>query len=121
MDELKNIKYRNRRIQKIKRKMYVLFLKTIITIFFILGLSLSTKVIFISANNLSEPIQYKYYKSTVVEDGDTLWEIAYSNFDSESQTIEEYIYEVKEINHLKSDHISAGEYIVLPYYSTKFQ
>lgn len=61
---------------------------------------------------------YKYYTSIVVEKGDTLWKIASRYMSPEYGDIDEYIYEIKMLNHLESDGIYAGEYLTIPYYSS---
>lgn len=59
---------------------------------------------------------YKYYTSVLVEQGDSLWSIAQENMTPEYERIEEYIREVRSLNHLCGDHIHAGEYLILPKY-----
>lgn len=63
--------------------------------------------------------QYKYYTSIVIEPGDSLWEIASKYMTSEYKNIEDYMFEVKTLNHLIDDEIMAGEYLTIPYYSTE--
>lgn len=63
-----------------------------------------------------EDTYYKYYTSVLVEQGDTLWSIAQENMTPEYERIEEYIREVRSLNHLCGDHIYAGEYLTLPKY-----
>lgn len=93
----------------------ILSLFIIITVPF-LFLSFSTE-----ANDLEHQPSYKYYKSVEISKGDTLWSIAYNNFDSAHyKDIQEYITEVKKINDLTSDHIVAGNYVIVPYYGSEF-
>ncbi|NLL67251.1 MAG: LysM peptidoglycan-binding domain-containing protein [Clostridiaceae bacterium] len=47
-----------------------------------------------------------------VKSGDSLWEIALAN--SDNKDIREYIYDIKELNHLDSDVIYAGQILMLP-------
>lgn len=63
-----------------------------------------------------EEISYKYYTSIMVEKGDTLWSIALENMTPEYERIEEYIKEVRSLNHLYGDDIHAGAYLTLPRY-----
>ena len=58
----------------------------------------------------------KYYKSIMIEHGDTLWDIAKEYYDSSSYTIPEYIEELKSINGLDCDNIQSGSYIIVSYY-----
>ena len=59
----------------------------------------------------------KNYKSIMVEKGDTLESIANLYMSIEFKTRDNYIKEVKFINHLDSDNIHAGNYIIVPYYT----
>ena len=68
----------------------------------------------------SEIPTYKYFTSVMVEPGDSLYSIASVNADEE-QTIDSYISEVMHINALEDDTIHAGQYIIVPYYSTEFK
>ena len=65
-----------------------------------------------------DTVYYKYFTAYMVQKGDTLWELAREYSHNESYT--EYINEVKDINHLYSDRITAGQYIVIPFYSTEY-
>ena len=59
----------------------------------------------------------KYYKSIVVMPGDTLQEIAELNLSPEYSSSEEYMEEVRQMNHLDFDYnIHTGEYLLVPYY-----
>lgn len=60
---------------------------------------------------------YKYYTSIRVSSGDTLWDIANEYRTEEYSSISSYISEVREINHLKSNQITEGMYLCVPYYS----
>ena len=77
---------------------------------------------FISINNTAKaeaiPEPERYYTSIRIQPGDTLWEIA-SDFKWEGQSIQEYIGEVMEMNHLSSEQITAGQYLMIYYYKDK--
>lgn len=62
----------------------------------------------------------KYYKSIMIEEGDTLWSIASQNLNDVNIniTISAYIKEIMKMNGLQSDRITAGMYLVIPYYSS---
>lgn len=63
---------------------------------------------------------YKYYKSITVEGGDTLWHYAQEYGDQHYyEDCNAYIREVKNINSLQSDQITAGCHLILPYYSSR--
>ena len=58
----------------------------------------------------------KYYKSILIEKGDTLWTIAERYISEEYASKTNYIEEVKHMNNLRTDEIHAGNYLVIPYY-----
>lgn len=62
---------------------------------------------------------YKYYTSIRVSSGDTLWDIANEYRTEEYSSISSYISEVRKINHLKSNQITDGMYLCVPYYSVE--
>lgn len=64
----------------------------------------------------SEDTLYKYYTSIAVTQGDTLWSIARQYASPEYSSIEEYVLEVQQLNHLTDTCIHAGEYLMIPYY-----
>lgn len=74
-----------------------------------------------NAKDDSVETSYKYYKSIVVADNDTLWSIAEKYMDRDHyDSITEYIEEVKDMNSLQDETINYGEYLVIPYYSNEF-
>ena len=58
----------------------------------------------------------KAYKSVRVETQDCLWTIAKREMGEEWTDIRVYIDEVREINGITGDHLTAGAYVILPYY-----
>ncbi len=65
----------------------------------------------------------KYYTNLCVYPGDTLCSIAEAYMDeAHYEDSEDYIYEVCTINHLTdADDIHAGDYLVVPYYSSEIK
>lgn len=55
-------------------------------------------------------------KSVMIEEGDTLWDIAVSNYTEEYSSISSYIDQIKECNNITSDTIHTGMYLIIPYY-----
>ena len=85
--------------------------------YFILRVLLS----FAQNSRTEEPVQFKCYKSIVIQEGDSLWSLAERHIDSESETaVKEYIKELKQINQLESETIQTGEHLIIPYYTTEF-
>lgn len=69
----------------------------------------------------SEPVHYKYFRSIMVYSGDTLSAISSRYMDNHYTSVQDYIDEVCEMNHLQdADDIHAGDYLIIPYYSTDF-
>ncbi len=86
----------------------------VLTIFFALVLTG-----FVSINKTAQAeapaAPERFYTSIRIEPGDTLWEIA-SAYKWEDESIQDYIDEVMEMNHLTSDRITAGQYLMIYYY-----
>ena len=59
---------------------------------------------------------YKCYDSIRIENGDTLWSIAVKHRNPDYDRIEEYIREVRRLNHICGDRLYAGEYLTIPCY-----
>lgn len=57
---------------------------------------------FAQNSRTEEPVQFKCYKSIVIQEGDSLWSLAERHIDSESETIQ------------------TGEHLIIPYYTTEF-
>lgn len=70
-----------------------------------------------------ENTSVKYYKNICVEPGETLTSIAGMYADeAHYETLDAYIQEVMYMNHLKdADKITAGYYLIIPYYSSELQ
>ena len=79
-----------------------------------LGCFFSTK----AAKAAEQSETNKYYTSVLIEEGDTLNEIASRYISPECGNRDEYVLEIRNINHIIGDEIHAGCYIVIPYYST---
>ena len=63
----------------------------------------------------------KYFTSYIVERDDTLWDIAGRYMTPEYDSIESYIEEVMESNHLHNDRIREGQMLILPIIQTDRQ
>lgn len=61
----------------------------------------------------------KYYTSVEIQDGDTLWDLAGSYAARGYSSRMEYIDEIRELNHLTGDKITAGGYLTVPYYGAE--
>lgn len=69
-----------------------------------------------SAATDHEPV--RYYTSIRIEQGDTLWAIA-QEYKLDSESVQDYIDEVMEMNDLSSEQITAGKSLMIYYYDTE--
>lgn len=106
-----------RRKREMKKHMFMFVLGIICVLF----LSFTYQAIVSNADETTEDVSYKYYTSIMIESGDTLWTLAEEYGDDiHYDSVADYINEVMQINHLNSEQINAGEYLIVPYYSTEF-
>lgn len=111
---------RNNRIRR-RRELRRCFFTFVFTLILSAGISVTFFSFRTKAQSSNEEIQYKYYKSIVIEPGDTLWNLAeeygvLEHYDSR----QEYIEEVMRMNGLSDDQIITGQYIIIPYFSSEF-
>lgn len=59
----------------------------------------------------------KYFVCVNINDGDTLWSIADTYISEEYYSVDEYVDEIKQLNHLTDDKIYSGATLVVPYYA----
>ncbi len=105
-----------RRRQVAKRRMVLL-----LTALFVITVgSIVCGSIFSSAKDPATDIpQHKYYKSIMIEHGDSLWSIAQEYRTNAYDDTQDYIDELKEINGLTSETIHEGQHLVVAYYDTE--
>ncbi len=117
------INERRRKCRVIKRKRLLkqkmaLIIATVCVV--IIG-SIGFGSIFSSAKSSASDVQeYKYYKSIVIEEGDSLWSIA-ERYNHDSLNHQDYVKELKELNALTSETIHAGQYLLIAYYDTELR
>lgn len=116
------IRYREkqRRVKIVARRRMFLLLAMIL--FITIG-SVIFGSIFSSAQANAEEsgIEYKYYKSIVIQEGDSLWSVAKEYQDDKYENTQEYIDELKELNNLSSDRIHEGQHLMVVYYDSDFK
>jgi LysM domain. len=105
------------RRQRERRKNILLTLFTSCLIFV---LSFTAGSFLSNAETDDKEVMFKYYKSILIENGDTLWSIAMEHKAPDMDT-KALVAEIKKMNGLSSDHITTGNYLVVPYYSNEFQ
>lgn len=103
----------NRRIAIIRRrKLITLLVATVMSLIFIFAVG-SLKM-----NANESKTYYKYYSSYEIKSGDTLWTIADEFIIPYEIEKEDFIKEVRQINHIDMDGtLCAGGILVVPYYS----
>lgn len=112
---------RNNKIKR-QRQLKRNIMMMIFTVVLILTLSIGGFAIGSKAQDKEEVHMYKYYTSIEVKYGETLWDIADTYFCEEKyRNHNHYISEVMQINGLYSEDISAGRYLIVPYYSSEFK
>lgn len=115
-DDRSERRIRNNRIRRrmeLRRK----FRMFIMTICLVIIFSIGVNGFLSNAKDKNSQISYKYYTSITVSKEDTLWSIAEKYMDKEHyDSMNDYIKEVKNMNHLKNDIITYGEHLIVPYY-----
>lgn len=96
-----------------QKKLYLLLW----TFILILGASLIVTIkLNIFAKEPETPDYIPYYKSVLLEEGDSLWSLAAEYSSSTPYTIAEYISQLRSINGLSDDTIHTGCYLTIVYY-----
>lgn len=92
----------------------------VMTICFVIAIAVTYgSFISLAKSNQSDEQQRKYYTSIQIQSGDTLWEVANDYITTEYSSVNDYIKEVKHLNSLEDDKIHEGQYLTVPYYSSK--
>lgn len=108
----------NRRaaVVAVEKKMIALIAAFLIVTIVVLCTSISA---YANSQTGSKEI-HKYYTSYEIQTGDTLWTIADKYLGNSDMDKEDYIHEIRELNHLTSDdHITSGQHLTVAYYSTE--
>ena len=88
-------------------------------LFLVITLSILFSFIFYSNRAAAENSRevYSYYTSYEIQPGDTLWTIADQFMNPETSDKRAFIKNIKRLNHLTEDEITAGNYLVIEYSS----
>ena len=106
-----------RAVAQLTKRIFFSLAATLIAVF----IGILTTGFLSRAQASSEPVHYKYFRSIMVYSGDTLSAISGRYMDNHYTSVQDYIDEVCEMNHLQdADDIHAGDYLIIPYYSTDF-
>lgn len=95
---------------------------TLLAVLFVMTTAIIGCVVFGSTKTQAAPAEtsYKYYTSIQVQKGDTLWNIAGDYMTEEYASVNDYIAEICEINHIEDSDIHSGQYLTIPYYSDEY-
>ena len=95
---------------------------SILTVCLVITFSIGINGFLSKAKGYDNPVSYKYYTSITVSSEDTLWSIAERYMDMEHySSVNDYIQEVKSMNHLQTDIITYGEHLIVPYYADAYK
>ena len=86
----------------------------------ILLIAIGVAILFFGQNSKTPEVEastimQKYYTSIEIKDGDSLWTLA-EEYGKRYADPREFITEVRSINQLKGDHITAGANLMIPVY-----
>lgn len=107
-----------RKKQVAKRKMILLLAAVLIIT---IGSIVFGSIFTVAKDPKADVPQYKYYKSIIIESGDSLWSIAEEYRTDAYSNNQEYIDELKQLNGLTSETIHAGQHLLVAYYDTEIQ
>ena len=75
----------------------------------IFAIILAATGMFVQANEKNNIV----YSSIEIKEHDTLWDIATRYCDTDEESINEYIDNIKDINSISSDNITSGNYLII--------
>ena len=120
MNENSERRIRNNRIKR-QRQLRRNICMCLFTVLLVISLSFILFSFRTRAQGSKDEIMYKYYKSIMVDEGDSLWKYAGLYGDKQYYaTPDDYIKEVMSMNFLEDETIISGQYLILPYYSPEF-
>ena len=107
-----------RRQRQLRRNILMGTVTLVLTVMFFFG----SASIGLKSQAKESVVLYKYYTNIEVRYGETLWDIADTYFCGDKyKNHEHYIAEVMQINGLYNEEVSAGTYLIVPYYSEEFK
>lgn len=85
----------------------------------VLGIILAMLITLVAVNKVSASehgTRQKLITSVIVEQGDTLWDIAQKYYSDEYESMDDYIEDIMAVNNISSTVIVEGNNIIIPYY-----
>ena len=110
----------NQRIEKSLKRRLVIVRKQRLALCIIGCIAILCGVCFIHTNTdtvKAKNDNHKYFTHILIEEGDTVWNIAEEYITAEYDSTAEYVYEVERVNHISADDITEGCYLMIPYYA----
>lgn len=107
-------KLRIKRKKQVARQKKVLLI-SIATVVLLASVICGT-ILSLAKNPETDVVQHKYYKSIIIEQGDSLWSIAKEYACDDTN---DYIKEIKQLNGLHSETIHAGQHLIITYYDVE--
>ena len=105
-----------KRRQRIRRLIMKRFVPAALALTLIFAFSITGK-----AADQKQSISFKYFANVTVAPGQDLEELAMDYCKADTD-LDDYLDEVKSINHLDADGtVNPGDYLILPYYSEEFK
>lgn len=94
--------------------------RTFLIIFFLAVFFMICHMFFVKSSVIeAQGRKEKQFTSIQIKKGDSLWKIAKKYMGDEYSSVDDYIDEVCETNHIYDGKITDGMYLVVPYYVTK--
>ena len=90
----------------------------ILSVFAILFFSIGLFTLKANAQGHDAPQEFKYYRSIAVHTGDRIED--YADVYAPGRDVSSYVREVMRMNQLREEEITAGMFLIVPYYSTEF-
>lgn len=110
---------RIRRKKQVAKQKCILGMMTLLII--VIGSIIFGSMFSSAKEQTDDTIQYKYYKSIVIESGESLWSIAQEYCTDDYKDTQAYVNELKELNALSSETIHEGQHLLVAYYDTEYR
>ena len=114
---MKGKKYMIQRIRtRIRKSVYKNYIMIVLSLSMVLFFFVGSSILVSGRIQNTKEMRVKYYTSIKIQKGDTLWSIAEEYMTQEYENTRDYIDEIIRLNHLSSDKIHYGKFLVVPYY-----
>jgi cell division protein YceG involved in septum cleavage len=121
MNKQENRYRSNRRRQRAAAKRRIVFLLSTLLLITIGTVVFGSCFSFAKDSESTANQEFKYYKSIMIESGDSLWSIAEEYKSEQYESTKDYVDELVVLNNLSSETIHAGQYLMVIYYDSEFK